>query len=55
MTNPILETIKSRRSVRKYKPEQISSQELSAILEAGSYAPSAHNMRSWHFTVVQNS
>lgn len=55
MTNPILEAIKSRRSVRKYKPEQISKPELSAILEAGSYAPSAHNMQSWHFTVVQNS
>jgi len=55
MTNKVIEAIKSRRSVRKYKPEQISKEELNLILEAGCYAPSAHNQQSWHFTVIQNS
>jgi nitroreductase len=52
--NDVLKTIKSRRSVRKYKQEQISREELDAILEAGMYAPTAHNEQPWHFTVVQN-
>ena len=41
MTNPTLETLKTRRSCRAYKPQQISEEELSAVLEAGTYAPTA--------------
>lgn len=54
MTNIVLETIKKRRTTRVYTQEQIKKEELEAILEAGLYAPSAHNQQSWHFTVVQN-
>jgi len=53
MNNPILETIKSRRSIRKYTAEQIKEEELQTILEAGMWAPSAGNSQGWHFTVVQ--
>lgn len=52
--NEIIKNILNRRSVRKYKKEQIKIEELQAILEAGKYAPSAMNQQSWHFTVVQN-
>ncbi len=52
--NDVLKTIKSRRSVRKYTQEQISQEELDLILEAGIYAPTAHNNQPWHFTVIQN-
>jgi len=52
--NSVIETIKSRRTVRKYKPDQIKEEELQAILDAAKYAPSAHNDQSWHFTVVQD-
>ena len=52
--NQVLETIKKRRSIRKYLPEQLKEAELQAILEAGAYAPSAHNEQSWHFTVIRN-
>ena len=41
MTNETLETIKNRRSCRAYKPEQITNEELDAVLEAGTYAASA--------------
>ena len=34
MTNETLETIKIRRSCRAYKPEQITDEELNAVLEA---------------------
>ena len=52
--NEVLNAIKNRRSVRKYKPEQITENELQLILEAGIYAPTAHNEQPWHFTVIQN-
>lgn len=52
--NEVIAAIKNRRSVRRYKAEQISDKELELILDAGLYAPSAHNDQSWHFTVIQN-
>ncbi|MCM2267112.1 MAG: nitroreductase family protein [Elusimicrobiales bacterium] len=54
MKNPVLDVIKSRRSIRKYLPDQLKDAELAAILEAAAYAPSAHNEQSWHFTVIRN-
>ncbi len=51
----VLEVIKSRRSVREYKPDQISQESLEKIIEAGIYAPTAHNQQPWHFTVIQNT
>ncbi len=52
--NEVLKTIKNRRSIRKFKTDQIKKEELEAILEGGIYAPSAHNDQSWNFTVVRN-
>jgi len=52
--NSILEVIKSRRSIRKYLPDQLKDDELDSIIEAGTYAPSGHNCQPWHFTVIQN-
>lgn len=52
--NEVLKTIKSRRSVRSYLPTQIEPEELHLIIEAGIYAPTAHNDQPWHFTVIQN-
>lgn len=54
MENQVLEIIKKRRSIRKYKPEQISDDELFQILEAGRYAPSGGNNQTNHFVVIQN-
>ncbi|KEI00548.1 nitroreductase family protein [Clostridium botulinum] len=54
MSNIIIETIKSRRSIRGYKNEQITDKQLNEILEVGMHAPSSHNSQSWHFTVIQN-
>lgn len=52
--NHTIETIKNRRSVRKYIPEQIKNEEMNTILEAAVYAPTGHNDQPWYFTVVQN-
>lgn len=52
--NETIKTILSRRSVRSYQPKQITDEELNIILKAGTYAPSAMNQQSSHFTVIQN-
>lgn len=52
--NETIETIRSRRSHRKYREEQIGEAELQAIVESAIYAPSAMNQQKWHFTVVQD-
>ena len=49
-----LQDLKQRRSVREYKPEQISDEELMQVLEAGMNAPSGGNKQSAVFIVVQN-
>lgn len=46
--------IKTRRSVRRYKAEQIPEEKLLKVLEAARLAPSAHNKQAWKFIVVKN-
>lgn len=41
-----LEDLKSRRSCRGFKPEQITHGELEAVLEAGTYAPTGRGHQS---------
>jgi nitroreductase len=52
--NAVLNAIKNRRSVRKYKLDQIDQKNLETILEAGIYAPTACNEQPWYFTIIQN-
>ena len=54
MSNPVLQAISERRSIRAYKPEQITKEQLDTLLQAANEAPSARNAQAWHFTVVQN-
>lgn len=49
-----LQIIKTRRSCRKYKQEQIKDEELTAVLEAGTYAPTSRGMQSPYIVAVQN-
>lgn len=55
MANITLDIIRQRRSVRRFKPEQVSEADLQALLDAALHAPSAMNQQKWHFTVVQNA
>ena len=48
------ELLKNRRSIRKYKPEQISDAHLDAILEAGLYAPSGMNTQNTIMVAVRD-
>ncbi|MBR5220289.1 MAG: nitroreductase [Clostridia bacterium] len=54
MTNPTLETLKSRRSVRSYLPKQVEEDALQAILEAGTYAATGMNRQSPIILCVQD-
>jgi nitroreductase len=53
--NQTIETIKNRRSYRKYVPGQLKEEELQAILDAAIYAPSSCNEQPWYFTVIRNN
>lgn len=48
----LLSILRSRRSVRAYKPDPIPKEKIQAILKAGCLAPSAHNHQPWHFIVI---
>ena len=48
-----LMSIKERRSVRSYRKEQISKEELDAVLEAGTYAASGMGRQPAKMVVVQ--
>ena len=53
MASDTIQTILSRRSVRRYKADEIPREDLRMILEAGRQAPSAGNRQPWHFVVVK--
>ena len=53
MNNEVLNAIKTRRSIRKYKAEQITDEQLDAILEAGTYAATGMGKQSPVIVVVQ--
>jgi len=50
----VLEAIKTRRSVRRYKPDPIDDQTMDTILEAARWAPSWSNTQCWRFIVVRD-
>jgi len=52
--NETLKIIRNRRSIRKFKAEQIPDPELEEILDCALYAPNSRNQQKWHFTVIQN-
>lgn len=52
--NNTVSDIMNRRSIRKYKPEQISREELDTVLQAGICAPTGMNRQSPLVIAVQN-
>jgi nitroreductase len=50
----ILEVIKERRSVRKYKADPIPDDALYRVLEAARFSPSGKNLQPWKFILVRN-
>ena len=54
MVNEFIQEMMNRRSCRKFKSEQITDEQLNAILTAGEYAPTGRNMQSPKMVVIQN-
>lgn len=49
----LLRAIKSRRSIRNYKPASVEAEKINAILEAGRYTATAKNTQGCRFVIVQ--
>ena len=54
MEKKFLEIIRTRRSYRSYQPEQITDEQLNAVLEAGTYAPTSRGLQSPFIVAIQN-
>ena len=52
--NQVTDVIAQRRSIRKYKAEPVTEEQLTTILECGFLAPSGSNCQNWHVTVVKS-
>ena len=51
----VLEAIKARRSIRRYKTTPVDDKTLELVLEAARWAPSWANTQCWRFIVVRDS
>jgi nitroreductase len=49
----MLEAIKKRRSIRKFKKKEVEERKLKEILKAAMFSPSAMNKRPWEIIVVK--
>ena len=52
--NTVIETIMTRRSVRKYQPQAVNRDTMQIIVECGINAPNAINRQAWEIRVVDN-
>ena len=51
----LLEVLKTRMSVRRFKPDPVPDDQIERILEAGRWAMSGANSQPWEFIVVKDS
>lgn len=51
-SNPTLDTIMSRKSVRSYTEQKLSDAQIETLLKAAMAAPSGMNVQPWRFVVV---
>ena len=50
----LLDLIRTRRTIRKYQDRKVPREIIEKIIEAGRWAPSAHNLQPWEFVAVDN-
>lgn len=53
--NQTIHDLKTRRSIREFKDEQISDEDLKTILDAGTYAPTGRGAQSPKIVVIQDA
>ncbi len=54
-SDELLSAMKSRRTVRKFKDEEIPIEDIEKIIEAGRYCPTGTNAQDFAFTVLRKS
>ncbi len=47
--------LRTRRSIRRFKPDPVPAAVIERILTSATYAPSAHNLQPWRFALVQSA
>ena len=50
----VFECIRSRRTVRNFRPDAVPDEILTRILQAGRWAPSSSNSQPWRFIVIRD-
>ncbi len=50
----VIEVIRERRSIRKYKADKIKEEDILQIIEAARLAPSGSNTQPWKFIIVKD-
>ena len=48
------ETINTRKTIRKYKPDMPNMEDIKKIINSARLAPSATNSQNWQFIVIKN-
>lgn len=51
----VFEAIKGRRSIRAFTSQEVSEEEVTKLIDAARWAPSAGNIQPWEFIVVRNA
>jgi nitroreductase len=50
----LMETIRNRRTIRRFEPDPVAEEKVQMILEAGRWAPSFSNLQPWRFIVIKD-
>lgn len=45
--------LRTRRSIRRFKPDPVPASAIEKLLETARYAPSAHHLQPWRFALIQ--
>ena len=54
MTNPVIEAIRGRRSIRFYEDKPVPAELVELLVELGQLAPTGKGVQAWHFTVLRD-
>jgi nitroreductase len=54
MSDEVLDTIRERRTIRKYTDEEVTDEQIDTLLEVAMMAPNRLNQQPWHFFVIRD-
>jgi len=54
MSEAVLDTIRGRRTIRRYTDEDVTDEQIETLLEMAMSAPNRLNRQPWHFIVIRD-